>query len=74
MLITIIQKALEIFRCSIQKALAVKSENAVLAGTAGVPGKPFSADTWDQILGVAARYSLLLLASDSCFVVHPPGS
>lgn len=39
-LITFGQKLLQIFPCSIQKALAVKPENAVLAGTAGVPGKP----------------------------------
>lgn len=50
-LITFGQKVLQIFPCSTQKASAVKPENAVLAGTAGVPGNPFSADTWGQILG-----------------------
>lgn len=50
-LITFGQKALQIFPCSTQKASAVKPENAILAGTAGVPGKPFGADTWGQILG-----------------------
>lgn len=42
-----------IFTSSTQKALAVKPENAILAGTAGVPGKPFSAETGGQILGTA---------------------
>lgn len=50
-LITFGQKVLQIFPCSTQKASAVKPENAILAETAGVPGNPFSADTWGQILG-----------------------
>lgn len=54
MLITLGQKKkMLIFTSSTQKALAVKPENAILAGTAGVPGEPFSAETGGQILGAA---------------------
>lgn len=61
-----------IFTSSTQKALAVKPENAILAGLLGfleshLVQKPGARSLEQQ------RYSLLL-AGDSCFVVHSPWS
>lgn len=71
-LITFGQKVLQIFPCSTE-SLTVKPENAILAETAGVPGNPFKADTWGQDPWSKKRYSLLILAGDSCFVVPAQG-